>query len=112
MRDNTFNMTEIEVSEGYGNFSNSKIMDRPYCNALTTSKRYHTRYRTFSLSFIWIGHNATRYHNFNVLLHALPYIFSQFSMVWGSLQCVTTSYRQIYKKYILIFFKKRYGNAW
>ena len=32
----------------------------------------------------WIGHNATRYHNFNMLPHglphALPYIFSQFDM--------------------------------
>ena len=55
-----------------------------------------------------------RYHNFNVLLHALPYIFSQFSMVWGYLQCVITRYRQTFKKYILIFFKKMMatcGNA-
>ena len=37
-----------------------------------TSKRYHTRYHTFSLSLTWIGHNARRYHNINVLLHALP----------------------------------------
>ena len=32
----------------------------------------------------WIGHDATRYHNFNVLRHALPhalpYIFSKFNM--------------------------------
>ena len=28
----------------------------------------------------WIGHNATRYHNFNALPHALPYIFSQYNM--------------------------------
>ena len=28
----------------------------------------------------WIGHNAARYHNLNALLHALPYIFSQFSI--------------------------------
>ena len=28
----------------------------------------------------WIGHNATHYHNFNHLLHALPYIFSQLHM--------------------------------
>ena len=28
----------------------------------------------------WIGHNATRYYNFNALPHALPYIFSQFNM--------------------------------
>ena len=29
---------------------------------------------------IWIGHNATRYHNFNALPHTLPYIFSQFNI--------------------------------
>ena len=28
----------------------------------------------------WIGHNATRYHTFNALPHALPYIFCQFNM--------------------------------
>ena len=28
----------------------------------------------------WIGHDATHYHNLNALLHALPYIFSQFNM--------------------------------
>ena len=32
-----------------------------------------THYQTLET---WIGHNATRYHNFN----ALPYIFSQFNM--------------------------------
>ena len=73
-----------------------------------TSTRYHTRYRKFSLSLTWIGHNATRYHNFNVLLYALLYNFPQFSMVSGYLQNVTTCYRQIYKKYIYIniFFDK------
>ena len=66
--------------------------------------RYHMRHRTFSLSLTWVDHNAMRYHNFNVLLHALPYNFSQFSMVWGYLQRVTTRYHQIYKQYILIIF--------
>ena len=32
----------------------------------------------------WMGHDATRYYNFNALRralpHVLPYIFSQFSM--------------------------------
>ena len=55
----------------------------------------------------WIGHNATRYHNCNPIGQALPYIFSQFSMVWGYLQRVTRRYHQIYKKaYVNIFFKK------
>ena len=55
--------------------------------------------------FTWIGHNAKLYHNFNVLLHVSPYIFSKFSMVWGYLQCVTMRYHQIYKKiHIKIFF--------
>ena len=61
-----------------------------------TSTRYHTRYRIFSLSLSWIWHNAVRYHNFNVLPHAIPYFF-QFSMVWGYLQRVIKRYRQIYK---------------
>ena len=72
-----------------------------------TSTRYDTRYHTFSLSLTCIDHNAKRYHNFNVLLHVLPYSFSKFSMVWAYLQRVTTRYRQIYKKiYINIFLKK------
>ena len=63
-----------------------------------------THYQTLQTS---IGHDATRHHNFNALLHALPYIFSKFSMVWGYLQRVTTRYHQIYKKiYINIFLKK------
>ena len=68
---------------------------------------YHARYRTFSLSLTLMDHNGTHYHNFNALPHALPYIFSQFSMVWGYLQWVTTRYRQIYKKmYIKTFLEK------
>ena len=65
---------------------------------------YHMRYRIFFLILTWIGRNAMRYHNFKMLLHSLQYILSQFSMVWGYLQRVTTRYYQIYKKYILIFF--------
>ena len=60
--------------------------------------RYHMRYRTFSLSLTWLGHNATRYHNFNVLPHAIPYIYTQFSIVWEYLQRVTTRYHEIYEK--------------
>ena len=68
---------------------------------------YHMCYHTFSPSLTWIGHDAKRYHNFNVLLHTLPYIFFKFSMVWGYLQRVTMRYHQIYKKkYINTFFKK------
>ena len=83
---------------------------------------YHTLYQTFSLSLAWfgtkatfyhmfervttlpnfvqtwIGHDATRYRNFNVLRDALPYIFSKFSMVWDYLQRVTTRYRKMYEK--------------
>ena len=44
----------------------------------------------------WMGHNVTRYHNFNMLPHTLPYIFSQFRIVWGYLQRGTTRYGQIY----------------
>ena len=66
---------------------------------------------TFQTLQTWIGHSATRHHNFNVLLHMLPYIFSHFNMVWGYLQCVTMRYRQIYKKYILIVFLENDGSA-
>ena len=52
----------------------------------------------------WVGHNAMRYHNFNVLPHPIPYIFTQFSMVLG---LFATRYRQIYKKmYVNIFVKE------
>ena len=40
-----------------------------------------THYQTLQM---WIGQDATHYHNFNLLPHALPdvlpYIFSQFNM--------------------------------
>ena len=52
-----------------------------------------TRYHNFNVlphallyifsQFNKIGHNGMRYHNFNILPHAFSYIFSQFSMVWG-----------------------------
>ena len=44
-------------------------------------ERVTTHYQTL---WTWIGHYATRYHNFNALPyalpHALPYIFSQFNI--------------------------------
>ena len=67
--------------------------------------RYHTRYRTFSLNLTWVDHNATDYHNFNVLSHAMLYIFTQFSMVLG---LFTTRYdalpSNLLKKCTLVFF--------
>ena len=39
-----------------------------------------THYQTLQT---WIGHNVTCYHNLNAPPDVLPYIFSQFSMVWG-----------------------------
>ena len=68
-----------------------------------------THYQTLET---WIGHNAMRFYNFKMLLNGLPYIYSQFSIIWGYLQYVTTHYGQIYKKNILLFFKKNDGNAW
>ena len=58
-------------------------------------KRVTRHYQTLHT---WISHNVTRCHNFNTLPHALSYIFSQFSIVWGYLQRVTMCYCQIYKK--------------
>ena len=70
-----------------------------------TSTQYHMHYCIFSLSLMRVGHNTTRYHNFNVLPHVLSYIFTQLSIVWGYFERVTT--RQIYKKmYINTFLKK------
>ena len=67
-------------------------------------ERVTTHFQTLQT---WTGHNATRYHNFNALPYTLPYIFSQFSLVWDYLQRTTTRYRQIYKKmYINTFLKK------
>ena len=48
-----------------------------------TSTRYHTRYRTFSVSLTWVGRNTMDYHNSNVLPHAIPHIFTQFTMFLG-----------------------------
>ena len=40
----------------------------------------------------WLGHNATCYHNMNMLLHALLYIFCEICLILGYLLQVTTSY--------------------
>ena len=45
-------------------------------------QRVTTNYQTLQT---WIGHDATRYHNFYMLPHALACIFSQFNM--ARLQC-------------------------
>ena len=41
----------------------------------------------------WLGHNTMRYHDLNVLphalLHALPYIFSEICLILGYLQRIT-----------------------
>ena len=39
-------------------------------------ERATTYYQTLQT---WIGYNTTRYHNFNVLPLAIPYIFTQFT---------------------------------
>ena len=50
-----------------------------------------------------------------MLPHALPYIFSKFSMVWIYFQRATTRYRQIYEKNIYEYIFKKitvtHGNA-
>ena len=67
-------------------------------------ERVTTHYQTLQT---WIGHDATRYRNFNVLRDALPYIFPKFIMVWDYLQCITV---KCMKKYI--FKKNNNGNLW
>ena len=42
-----------------------------------------------------------RYHNFNMLPHTIPYIFTQFNMV---LRLFATRYHQIYKKILIYIF--------
>ena len=73
-----------------------------------TLTRYRMRYCKFFLSLTWLDYNATRYLNFNVLWHALPYI--SLSLAWfGAIYKALppTRYRQIYKKInINIFLKK------
>ena len=87
----------------------------PYPSVISTSVRWNvlphiTKHGYAIMQRViqtWIGHNATSYHNFNALPHALPYVFSQLSLVWSYLQRGTTRYCQIYKKiYIKIFSKK------
>ena len=48
-------------------------------------KLYHTCYHTLSPSLTWLGYDVMCYHNFKMLPHMLPYIFSKFSMVLGLL---------------------------
>ena len=45
-------------------------------------ERVTTHYQTLQR---WIGHDATRYHNFSALPHTLSYTSSQFNM--ARLQC-------------------------
>ena len=46
--------------------------------------RLHKDIATFQTLQTWICHNATRYHNLKalpvVLMHALPYIFSEIGL--------------------------------
>ena len=56
---------------------------------LDVSMNWHCLHQDAGKTWIiCIGHNATRHHNFNTLPQALPhalqYIFSQFSMIWGT----------------------------
>ena len=68
---------------------------------------------TFQTLHTWIGHDAMQYHDFIMLPHALPYTFSQFSMVWGILQRFTMRYTKFIKQNInSYFFLKNDGNVW
>ena len=61
------------------------IMQRVTITSMRYHTHYHMRYHAFFLSLTWGGHNATCYHNFNLLSHTIPNIFTQLSMVWGYL---------------------------
>ena len=100
MCDNMFNMNELRLLKDMTTFQTLQTWIGHNATRYQLQTRYHTRYHTlyhiFSLSSTWIGHNGMRCLNFNLLLHALPYIFSQFSMVWRHLQRVRTEDHQIY----------------
>ena len=70
--------------------------------------------KTFQTIQTWIDPNSTRYLYLNTLPQALPhalsYIFSNFSMVWGYLQCVIIIF--IKRMCTNNFFKNMVGNAW
>ena len=72
-----------------------------------TSMCYYMRclkhYRTFSLSLTWVGYNAMHYHNFNVLPNAIPYNFTQFSMVLRLFAKRYHALPSIFLKKILIY---------
>ena len=56
---------------------------------------------TFQTLQTGIGHNATRYHNFNTLPQALLYIFFEICLVLSYFQRVTTGYRHfLFNQYI------------
>ena len=75
-------------------------------------ERVTTHYQTLKT---WIDHIATRYHNFtalpHALLHALPYIFSQFSMALGFLQCVTIKSMHYHRRYLTYFLRLAWFKA-
>ena len=60
---------------------------------------------TFQTLQAWIGHNATRYHNLNVLPYALPQalpcIFSEICLVLDHLQRVTTRWFHFFTKVLI-----------
>ena len=72
------------------------------------------RYHAFDLSLAWIGHNATRYHDFNMLAHTLLYI--SFSLAWFWAICNALPRVKFIKFikniHIKIFSKKIDGNTW
>ena len=51
----------------------------------------------------WLGHNATCYHNMNMLLHALLCIFREICLILGYLLQVTTSYHWFSRESISIY---------
>ena len=74
--------------------------------------RLHKDMATFQTLLIWIGHNATCYHNLNVLPHTSLYIFSEICLVLSYLQRVTIIFLKILIYiYIYKFFYKCDGNA-
>ena len=58
---------------------------------------------TFSTQQTWSGHNATRYHNLNALVHALAYALTGFVLFAMRYHHALPSFFFFFFKYIYIY---------
>ena len=125
---NTFNMAEIEITKDKATFQTLEtwIGHNATCYHNFNALPYmlpHALFNIFShFNNLCVTENSTCYHMryliFSLILTicallkiqhvttCVTVLFSQFSMVWGYLQCITTCYHQIYKKKYINILKK------